>query len=157
MGVSGAGKSMIGTMLAHAVGYRFVDADALHSAANIAKMAAGVPLEDSDRWPWLDSVGRVLEEQEATVVACSALRRSYRDRIRSSAPLTAFVHLEGSRELLVHRMSARIGHFMPVTLLDSQLGALEPLQQDERGIVVSIEPTARQVVERVQAALLPVV
>jgi carbohydrate kinase (thermoresistant glucokinase family) len=134
MGVSAAGKSSVGRALAHELGLEFVDADDLHSPANVAKMAAGVPLDDDDRRPWLDAVGARLSTAHAgIVIACSALRRAYRDRIRTTAPETVFVHLTGTPELLAERAAARSGHFMPPALLASQLAILEPLGSDEVG------------------------
>ena len=139
MGVSGSGKSTIGVLIANALGVPFVDADGLHPVANIEKMAAGTPLTDEDRWPWLAVVGRVLAEAEAgTVVACSALRRVYRDAIVAEAPGTLFVHLDGTKEVLTSRLEGRSDHFMPPALLDSQLKTLEPLGADEPGIVLDI-------------------
>ena len=132
MGVSGCGKSSVGQALADALGARFIDGDDLHPEANKAKMAAGIPLNDEDRWPWLAEVSAALAESN-TVVACSALKRSYRDRIVGGAPGTRFVHLHGTRELLAERMGARPNHFMPVSLLDSQLNTLELLGADEPG------------------------
>ncbi|MBX3092930.1 MAG: gluconokinase [Cryobacterium sp.] len=135
MGVSAAGKTTVGTALARVLGVPFVDADALHPESNRAKMASGTPLTDEDRWPWLDAVGASLaaHRERGAVMACSALRRVYRDRIRAAAPGVVFVHLTGSRELLASRAAARTGHFMPPELLDSQLATLEPLEPDERG------------------------
>jgi gluconokinase len=132
MGVSGSGKTTVGSALADALGLRFVDADAMHPPANVEKMAAGIPLTDADRWPWLDAVGAVLAH-DPVVVACSALRRGYRDRLRASATKLRFVYLHGTRELLAERMSHR-DHFMPVALLDSQLAALEEPGDDEDAI-----------------------
>jgi gluconokinase len=136
MGVSGSGKTTVGSALADALGMRFVDADALHPAANVEKMAAGIPLTDDDRLPWLDAVGAALAHGPV-VVACSALRRVYRDRLRASAPELRIVYLHGTRELLAERMSHR-DHFMPVALLDSQFGALEPPGDDEDAISYDI-------------------
>lgn len=148
MGVSGSGKSTIGSLLAEGLHVQFVDADDLHPASNIDKMAAGVPLTDDDRWPWLAKVGSVLAGAASTgiVVACSALKRSYRDAIRSEAPDAFFIYLNGSRELLAARLGDRKGHFMPTALLDSQLDALEPLGTGERGIVISIDNSPQAIV-----------
>ncbi len=141
MGVSGSGKTTIGQLLGLRLGIPFEDADSLHPPANVAKMAAGHPLTDADRWPWLATVGAVLASAEPTglVMACSALKRSYRDAIRAAAPVARFVDLEGSRALLESRVAHRRGHFMPAALLDSQLAALEPLAADEPGIRVDLD------------------
>ncbi|WP_394280004.1 gluconokinase [Microbacterium sp.] len=140
MGVSAAGKSTIAAGLANALGCDFVDADDLHPAANVAKMAAGEALTDDDRWPWLDTVGRRLAaSQDGVVMACSALRRAYRDRIRREAPDAVFIHLTASEELLARRAAARTGHFMPASLLTSQLALLEHLDDDEVGVVVDVD------------------
>jgi gluconokinase len=134
MGVSGCGKSTVGKLLAQALGGVFLDGDELHPEASITKMASGTPLTDEDREPWLRDIGVRLASAEGTVViACSALKRSYRDLIRSAARDIVFVHLHGSRELLAQRMAARPGHFMPGSLLDSQLATLEKLSADEHG------------------------
>ncbi|WP_240665871.1 gluconokinase [Agromyces sp. LHK192] len=141
MGVSAVGKSTVAAALADALDVAWRDADDLHPAANVAKMSAGMPLDDADRGPWLDLVGEELadaSDRAGLVVACSALRRTYRDRLRMHAPATVFVHLTGSRELLHGRASARAGHFMPASLLDSQLDTLEPLGSDEPGLVVDV-------------------
>lgn len=137
MGPSGSGKSVVGAVLATRLDLPFVDADDLHPDANVAKMAAGTPLTDEDRWPWLDIVAETLREAAGgAVVACSALARRYRDRIRAGAPDAVFVELEVTPEELARRMSSR-EHFMPASLLASQLAALEPLGDDERGVVVA--------------------
>ncbi|HEY4152825.1 MAG TPA: gluconokinase, partial [Pseudolysinimonas sp.] len=147
MGVSGSGKTTVGAALADALGVRFVDGDALHPAANVAKMAAGIPLEDADRAPWLDAIGAVLASGPV-VVACSALKRTYRDRLRAAAPMLELVFLDGSRELLASRMTARPGHFMPASLLDSQLATLERPTPDEHAFGAdSSEPVAEIVDE----------
>jgi gluconokinase len=147
MGVSGSGKSTLGADLALAVGVPFVDADDLHPPANVAKMTAGTPLTDDDRWPWLRLVGLELARAETTglVVACSALRRAYRQAILAEAPGTRFVMLDVPEAELAERMRARGGHFMPATLLASQLATLEPLAIDEPGITVGPELSAAEV------------
>ena len=150
MGVSGAGKSTVGSALAGLLELRFVDADALHPPANVAKMAAGTPLTDADRWPWLDLVGTALADAGETglVVACSALKRSYRDRIRAAAPAVLFVHLTVPRPALGDRVASRPGHFMPASLIDSQLETLEPLEPDERGFTLDSEGGVDMTAER---------
>lgn len=160
MGPSGAGKSVVGEALATQLAERFpgidfVDSDDLHPAANVKKMRAGIALEDADRWPWLARVGEALAAAEGTgrVIACSALRRAYRDAIRAACPDTAFVELVVPADELGDRVSDRPGHFMPATLLASQLGALEPLQDDERGIRIENTGHLDEVVTRVIAAL----
>ena len=146
MGVSGCGKSLIGQAFATAIGAPFIDGDTLHPASNIAKMRRGAPLDDTDRAPWLDRVGAALATP-GTVVACSALKRKYRDQIRAVAgtPVT-FLYLRGQRDTLLARVSARPGHFMPPTLLDSQLATLDPPAPDEAHLVADIEQTPAQIV-----------
>ena len=132
MGVSGCGKSSVGAALGAALGIPYRDGDDLHPAANVEKMRNGIPLNDGDRWPWLDRVARVLNEEAPVIVGCSALRRAYRDRIRSGAGgAVRFVHLAGSRDIIAARMAARTGHYMPTTLLDSQFATLEAPGPDE--------------------------
>lgn len=141
MGVSAVGKSTVAAVLARELGTPFVDADALHPSANVERMARGIPLRDEDRWPWLDLVGEELAGARTTglVIACSALRRTYRDRIRRRAPEVLFLHLEGSRELLGQRAAERRNHFMPPALLDSQFSILEHLGEDEAGVVLPVD------------------
>ena len=140
MGVSGSGKTTVGIALAAALGLPFRDADDLHPAANVAKMASGHALTDDDRMPWLALVGAELAAApEGLVIACSALKRVYRRAILAAAPSTRFVFLDGSRELLESRVQHRQGHFMPVSLLDSQLATLEPLTPDEPGVRISLD------------------
>lgn len=139
MGVSGCGKTTIGALVAHELGLPFTDGDSLHPVENIAKMAAGTPLNDDDRAPWLQVVGQELASSaNGLVVACSALKRSYRDAIRAQAPDAVFLHLDGTREVLSSRLEGRSGHFMPTTLLDSQLATLEALEADEAAVVIDI-------------------
>lgn len=152
MGVSGCGKSTVGALIAGGLGAEFLDGDSLHPASNVEKMAAGIPLDDSDRQPWLEEIGRCFAAagDRSLVIACSALKRSYRDLIRTGAPDARFIHLHGTAELLGARMAARPGHFMPTSLLASQLQTLEPLQADEAGVVLDIaHPPAELVREAV--------
>ena len=157
MGVSGSGKSTIGALLAHSMGIPFTDADGLHPQANIVKMAGGVPLTDDDRWPWLALVGEALAEAGAAgtglVIACSALKRVYRDAIVTAAPNVRFVHLSGSLEVLGNRLEGRSEHFMPPALLRSQLATLEELQSDEPGFAVDIDQPVLNVVAESVARL----
>jgi beta-N-acetylhexosaminidase len=155
MGVSGCGKTTIGDLLARELGAPFLDGDSLHPVENVTRMASGTPLTDEDRWPWLAVVGRELAAAgpDGLVLACSALRRSYRDAIREQAPDTVFLHLHGSKEVLTARTEGRTGHFMPPALLDSQLATLEPLQADEAGVVVDIAAPVVAVVEQAMAGL----
>lgn len=147
MGVSSSGKTTIGALVAHELGLPFVDGDSLHPVANIAKMAAGTPLNDDDRAPWLEIVGKELASSaNGLVVACSALKRSYRDAIRLQAPGAVFLHLDGTREVLGARLEGRSGHFMPTTLLDSQLATLEPLAEDESAVVMDISAPVPELV-----------
>nr|WP_141120291.1 gluconokinase [Mycobacterium malmoense] len=148
MGVSGSGKSTVGMKLAHRLRVPFVDADALHPPANIAKMASGEPLDDDDRRPWLDQVGEWLAgHRGGGVVSCSALKRAYRDRLRAHCPQVRFLHLAGSPALIGGRLAARTGHFMPAALLRSQFDALEPLGADESGVTLSVDRDADAIVE----------
>ena len=163
MGVSGAGKSEVGAALAARLGSRFVDSDSLHPQANVAKMSAGFPLTDEDRWPWLTLVGQELARAEADgiVVACSALKRTYRNAIRAAAPSTLFVHLDVGLPLLEGRVASRPGHFMPSSLLASQLETLEPLAADEPGLSLAplpgVDITADSIVARLRDRLAPAV
>jgi len=157
MGVSGCGKTSVGRHLAHRLGWPFLEGDRFHPPENIAKMAAGIPLRDEDRWGWLDAIAARLATAQATgqpvVVSCSALKRRYRDRLRTGAPRLLFVHLHGDRETIQGRMALRTGHYMPASLLDSQLADLEPPGPDEPvltcGIDMPPEEIAAQLVLRV--------
>ncbi|TXN31574.1 gluconokinase [Lacisediminihabitans profunda] len=155
MGVSGAGKTTTGILIADVLGVEFVDADSLHPQANRLKMAGGEPLTDEDRWPWLDEVGRAmaLSANVGIVMACSALKRSYRDAIVRLAPSVQFVHLHAPTQLLAARVEQRAGHFMPSRLLASQLDALEVLASEECGVEVSVDGPIGDVVARAIAAL----
>lgn len=146
MGVSGAGKSAIASALAEKLGVTFVDADDLHSESNKQKMASGQPLTDADRLPWLDRVASTSTTFGAPVVACSALRRSYRERLLSGVPQARFVELVVSRSELERRLAMRSHGFMPATLLESQLATLQPLEPDEPGFRVDADGPIQQVV-----------
>lgn len=140
MGVAGCGKTSVGEALAPVIGADFIDGDALHPADNIAKMSRGEPLDDADRWPWLEKVGFAFRDAEhPLIIGCSALKRVYRDAIIGAAGgQVCFVHLAGSRALIEQRMAGRQGHFMPVSLLDSQFAALEPPGADEMSVTADI-------------------
>lgn len=154
MGVSAVGKSSVGRALADGLAVPFVDADDLHPAANVAKMRAQIPLTDADRRPWLTAVGTSLAAHpEGVVLACSALRRSYRDQIRQAVPATVFIHLSGSTDLLAARAAARTGHFMPPELLASQLAILQPLAADEVGTTLDVTATVAELVVRARQYL----
>ncbi|EFL42227.1 gluconokinase [Streptomyces fungicidicus] len=155
MGVAGTGKTTIGPLLAARYGVPYAEADDFHPPANIAKMSAGTPLTDDDRWPWLDAIGDWAHGRGGLggVVSCSALKRSYRDRLRSAAPGVVFVHLTGDRALVEDRMSHRQGHFMPTALLDSQFATLQPLGPDETGVAVDVTGSPEEITERALAAL----
>lgn len=154
MGVSGCGKSSVGKRLADHVGCRFVEGDAIHPPANVEKMRLGVPLEDADRWSWLDALGRELAAAGDVVLSCSALKRSYRQRLRAFAgrPLT-FVLLHGTRALLVSRLTGRKGHFMPLSLLDSQLATLELPTGESDVLTIGIDQPPERIVAKTMAAL----
>ena len=153
MGPSGCGKSTVGRALADELGARFVDGDDLHPSANVEKMAAGVPLTDDDRMPWLATVGAELGSDARIVIACSALRRVYRDAIRESEPRVLFAELTASRDELVRRMGERGAHFMPASLLTSQLESLEELQDDESGVMIESTGGIDTTVERIRKLL----
>jgi gluconokinase len=147
MGVSGSGKSTVGAALAARLDIPFADADAFHPAANIAKMSAGTPLDDDDRYPWLAAVGQWLGDHERGVMGCSALKRRYRDQLRSHRPTIEFLHLTGTPELINRRQAERTGHFMPSSLVNSQFNALEPLDSDERGLAIDVGQSIDTIVE----------
>jgi gluconokinase len=152
MGVSGSGKSTVGAALAQRLAVPFADADAFHPDANIAKMAAGEPLDDTDRYPWLEAIGEWLARHaDGGVMSCSALKRDYRDRLRAHCPRVEFLHLSGSPELIAHRLAGRPGHFMPASLLRSQFDTLEPLDPDERGITVDVTESVDAILDAVSA------
>jgi gluconokinase len=151
MGVSGAGKTEVGAALAARLGATFKDADDLHPLPNVEKMTAGVPLTDEDRWPWLRLVGSELaaEHPHGIVVACSALKRAYRDAIRAAAPSTRFILLKVDPSVLMERLVQRPGHFMPPSLLTSQLETLEALETAEAGMTVISEGGIEALVDQI--------
>ncbi len=152
MGVSGCGKTTVATRVSAMTGYVFAEADDFHTEANVLKMAAGVPLDDDDRWPWLHSLAVWMAERAAagqsTVIACSALRRGYRDVLADGPPSVDFVHLDGPPEVIRARLSRRVGHYMPASLLDSQIATLEPLAADERGVVLDVTLSPDELAEQ---------
>ncbi|MFC3999025.1 gluconokinase [Nocardiopsis sediminis] len=157
MGVSGSGKSTVALSVAQRLGLPYAEADGFHPEANIAKMSAGTPLTDEDRRPWLRSLAAWISDHElrgeSTLMACSALKRSYRDTLRSGAPGVYFVHLDAPTAVIAERLRARAGHFMPAGLLDSQQATLEPLEDDEAGITIDVSDSAAQVAGRVLDAV----
>jgi gluconokinase len=153
MGVSGSGKSTVGAALAARLGVPFEDGDDLHPPENVAKMASGVPLDDADRHPWLERIGAWLaEHRDGGVIACSALTRAYRDQLRTHCPEVDFLHLDGSPEVIARRQAGRRGHFMPASLLPTQILTLETLTPEESGIVVDIDQPVDAIVEEYVAA-----
>ncbi|MDO9381200.1 MAG: gluconokinase [Nocardioidaceae bacterium] len=155
MGISGTGKTTVGELVAERLGLEYSDADAFHPQANIDKMSAGTPLTDEDRWPWLEAIGAWLAERDASggVVSCSALRRAYRDVLTDAAPRARFLHLDGDIELIRDRVAHRSGHFMPVSLLESQKDTLELLGDDEPGLRVDVADSPAQIVDAFVAHL----
>ncbi|HEX5143962.1 MAG TPA: gluconokinase [Mycobacterium sp.] len=149
MGVSGSGKSVVGAALAQRLRVPFADGDDFHPEANIAKMTSGHPLDDHDRYPWLENIGEWLAAHpDGGVIACSALKRKYRDQLRRHNPDTVFVHLSGSRDLIRRRQASRPGHFMPSTLEDSQFATLEPLSDDENGVTIDVDQSIDAIVDQ---------
>lgn len=153
MGVSGCGKSTVGRALATALAADFVDADDLHPPGNIARMARGEPLTDADRWPWLETCGTALAALPRGVLACSALRRSYRDRLRAAVPDLRLVFLSAPPAMLADRLAHRPGHFMPPQLLQSQLATLEPPGDDEAPLVIDPGLPLARIVAEVRASV----
>jgi len=149
MGVSGSGKSTVGAALAQRLRVPFADADDFHPPANIAKMTAGEPLDDDDRYPWLEAIGEWLAARcaDGGVMSCSALKRKYRDQLRRHCGDVVFLHLAGSPEVIGRRQASRPGHFMPASLLASQFDTLEPLTDDEHGVTVDVDQDIDSIVE----------
>jgi gluconokinase len=159
MGVTGVGKTTVGRAAAQRLGWQFLEGDALHPPENVAKMRSGHPLDDEDRAPWLAAVAVRIDEWRrdgaAGIVACSALKRRYRDVIIGDRLGIRLIYLYGPRELLAARLARRRGHFMPASLLDSQLATLEPPSPDEQPLAISVAALVHNIVERIVAALAP--
>ena len=159
-GVSGSGKSTIGALLAGRLHWRFADADAFHLAVNIAKMRAGIPLTDEDRWPWLRAIGTWMDERialgESAVLACSALKRSYRDVLLGGRPEALLIFLAVDRDVVERRLAARHGHFFPERLLGTQFDTLEPPQPDEHAVTVAADGDPQDTVAAIIAIVRPV-
>ena len=157
MGVSGSGKSTVADRLAARLGWRFEDGDGFHPASNVAKMSAGQPLTDEDRWPWLqaicDEIDRLSAAGERAVIACSALKRAYREVLVHGRDDVRIVFLDGTPDLIAARLAARKGHFMPPGLLTSQFKTLERPEADERPIIVSIDAPVEQIVDDIVTQL----
>ena len=149
MGVSGSGKSTIGTLLAERWHCHFQDGDDLHPQANVDKMHRGEALDDDDRRPWLEAIGRWLDDHASSggVMSCSALKRAYRDQLRTHVRRCEFLHLAGSPAVIARRQASRPGHFMPPSLLASQFATLEPLEPDELGLVVDVDQSVDAIVQ----------
>jgi gluconokinase len=157
MGVSGSGKTTVGAALAQRLGVPFADADDFHPPENITKMSAGIPLDDEDRRPWLETIAAWLaaHADAGGVASCSALKRSYRDILTETAPDAFFVHLHGERDVVAARVAGRPGHFMPTALVDSQFDTLEPLAADEHGVVINLDQSIDALVEQSVVAITP--
>jgi gluconokinase len=157
MGVSGVGKTTVAEGISAALGWTFAEGDDFHPEANVAKMRAGQPLTDEDRWPWLRRIGAWMAEEvdagRSGVVTCSALRRAYRDLLREGRPEVTFCHLTADPDLVGERVSHRSGHYMPASLLPGQLALLEPLEPDEPGVVVPTDGEPAEVIARALAGL----
>ncbi|GAB2839701.1 gluconokinase [Pseudoduganella ginsengisoli] len=153
MGVCGSGKSEVGHRVAQALGAAFIEGDDYHSPANVAKMASGIPLDDTDRAAWLqrlrEEIAMARETGAGLVVSCSALKRRYRDVLREGDPALRFAHLHGERGVIAQRLAARKDHYMPPALLDSQLQALEPLQSNEAGVTLDITATPQELADAI--------
>ena len=153
MGVSGCGKSTVASKLAERLGWSLAEADSFHSPANVGKMRSGTPLTDEDRWPWLDAIATWIDEQRAkgnsSVVACSALRRVYRERLSSGHDDVRFVYLRGDYDVIASRLAGRTGHYMPPSLLASQFQTLEEPGSDENPLVMDVERPIDEIVDAI--------
>ncbi len=148
MGVSGSGKSVVGAALAQRLRVPFADGDDLHPPANVAKMSAGHPLDDDDRYPWLEAIGQwLVAHHDGGVMGCSALKRKYREQLRRHCPDVEFLYLSGSLEVIGKRQASRPGHFMPTSLLESQFDTLQPLEPDEYGITIDVDQRIDAIVD----------
>ena len=150
MGVAGSGKSTVAQSLAQRLGLDYLEGDQFHSTENIVKMRDGIPLTDEDRWPWIEKMNTYirleLQRGDGVTLASSALKKIYREKLTAGLPGAKFIYLKGSKELIVGRMAARVGHFMPLALLDSQFAILEEPQADENAITVSIDATPGEII-----------
>lgn len=154
MGVTGCGKSAVGEAVAKAVERSYIDGDDLHPVENVVKMSRGEPLTDDDRWPWLTMVGEQLRKFPNVIIGCSSLKRSYRDYISQKAQgPVLFIYLKGAPELIARRMASRSGHFMPTALLQSQFEALEPPEEDELAVSISIDQPIGEIVQEITLLL----
>jgi carbohydrate kinase (thermoresistant glucokinase family) len=157
MGVSGSGKTTVAALLAGRLNWKFQEGDALHPQANVDKMSRGIPLNDADRLPWLDSIAALIDRWSAEgvsgIITCSALKRAYRERIRAGRPAVELIYLRGERELVSARITQRMGHYMPASLVDSQFETLEEPGADEPVITVDIGGSPDQIVETILTAL----
>ncbi len=155
MGVAGSGKTTVGAALAQRLCLDYAEADAFHGEASVAKMAAGHPLDDDDRSPWLQAIGQWLAAHDETggVVSCSALRRRYRDVLRAAAPRVEFLHLDGDPQVVTQRVAERLDHFMPASLVSSQLETLEGLENDETGSRLDLSESVEDIVAEFTATL----
>jgi gluconokinase len=157
MGVSGSGKTTLARGIADRMGWEFLEGDELHPAANVEKMSAGIPLDDEDRWPWLRAIGAWIDERaeagHSGVLTCSALKRAYRDLLADGRPGVRFCHVQVDAHVIEERIAARRGHYMPPSLLPSQLKTLEPLAPDERGVVVSADSDPEEMVREAMRRL----
>jgi gluconokinase len=157
MGVAGSGKSSVMAALVARLGWPALEGDALHPPENVAKMAAGVPLTDADRAPWLGAIGGWISEREAerrsSLVTCSALRHAYRGALRRGRPSVWFVHLVAPRDVLESRIQRREGHFLPASMLESQLATLEPLEPDEPGTTIDVSSSPETLAEQIVGTL----